>query len=212
MSVTVLDAVVFVVVLASAVLAMMRGFLREVLSIGSWVAAAIAAYLFYPQLEPFAAQYLGEGIVARAAAIGGIFLVVLLVVSYITMRISDFVMDSKIGPLDRTLGFLFGAARGILLFVVAALFFDFFVPQNPPDWVANSRSKPFLDQLGEDLLAILPDDPQEQIIDRLRNAAEGTPEEETPADAPETDAAPETGYGDGERRGLDQLIDRSTTQ
>ena len=78
MSVTVLDAVVFVVVLASAVLAMMRGFLREVLSIGSWVAAAIAAYLFYPQLEPFAAQYLGEGIVARAAAIGGIFLVVLL--------------------------------------------------------------------------------------------------------------------------------------
>jgi len=53
-------------------------------------------------------------------------------------------------------------------FVIAALFFNFFIPGNAPQWVADSRSKPFLDGLGAELLAILPDDPEGQIIDRIR--------------------------------------------
>ena len=47
------------------------------------------------------------------------------------MRIADFIIDSRIGALDRTLGFLFGAARGILLVVVAMLFFNWLVPAEP---------------------------------------------------------------------------------
>jgi hypothetical protein len=64
--------------------------------------------------------------------------------------------------------FIYGAARAVLLFVIAALFFNFFIPENAPQWVADSRSKPFLDELGAELLAILPDDPEGQIIDRIR--------------------------------------------
>ncbi len=44
-----------------------------------------------------------------------VFLIALIVISFITMKIADFIIDSRIGALDRTLGFLFGAARGILL-------------------------------------------------------------------------------------------------
>ena len=63
-----------------------------------------------------------------------IFLITLIVVSYITMRIADFIIDSRVGALDRTLGFVFGAARGILLLVVALLFFNWLVaaPQSIP--------------------------------------------------------------------------------
>ena len=51
--------------------------------------------------------------------IGGVFLVTLLIVSVITVRISDMILDSRIGALDRTLGFLFGLGRGLIIVVVA---------------------------------------------------------------------------------------------
>ena len=177
MSITILDGIVLAVVLLSAVLAMMRGFLREVLSIGSWAAAAAGAYFLYPTFLPFAKQYITEDVFAMAAVVGILFFLILILVSYLTMKLSDAVADSAIGPIDRVLGFAYGAARAILLFVIAALFFNFFIPENAPQWVADSRSKPFLDSLGEELLAILPDDPEGQIIDRIRGT---DPEDDVP--------------------------------
>lgn len=182
MTFTILDGIILAVVLLSAVLAMMRGFLREVLSIGSWLAAAAGAYFLYPALLPFAKQYITEDVFATAAVIGILFFLILILVSYLTMKLSDAVADSAIGPLDRTLGFLYGGARAVLLFVIAGLFFNFFIPENAPQWVADSRSKPLLDELGADLLAILPDDPEGQILDRIRGS-----------DDEDTTAAPDSG-------------------
>lgn len=206
MTITILDGAVLAVVLLSAVLAMMRGFLREVLSIGSWIAAAGGAYLLYPTFLPFAQQYITEEVFATAAVIGVLFFLILIIVSYLTMKLSDVVADSAIGPLDRTLGFLFGAARGVLLFVIASLFFNFFT-DTPPQWVADSRSKPILDELGAELLAILPDDPETQIIDRIR----GGEEDDVPQIAPEADTqgtAPV--YNDETQSDLTDLIGQTT--
>lgn len=208
MTITILDGIVLAVVLLSAVLAMMRGFLREVLSIGSWIAAAAGAYFLYPTFLPFAQQYITEEVFATAAVIGVLFFLVLIIVSYLTMKLSDVVADSAIGPLDRTLGFLFGAARGVLLFVIATLFFNFFIPENPPQWVADSRSKPILDELGADLLAILPDDPEGQIIDRIR----GTDEEEVVPNADIQSTAPSSPVpSEIVRDRLATLIDQSSS-
>ncbi len=99
------------------------------------------------------------------AAAGIIFLVVLIIVSLITMKIADFIVDSKIGPLDRTLGFVFGAVRGALLVVVGLMFFNWLVPDNQPGWVANAKSKPMLESIGEGIVQLLPDDPEKSIID-----------------------------------------------
>ena len=60
--------------------------------------------------------------------VGGIFLLTLLIVSMVTVRFSDMVLDSRVGALDRTLGFLFGLARGLIIVVVAFLFFAWLVP------------------------------------------------------------------------------------
>ena len=73
--------------------------------------------------------------------IGGVFLVTLLIVSIITVRISDMILDSRIGALDRTLGFLFGLGRGLIIVVVAFLFFAWLVPPaKQPDGVRNAKS------------------------------------------------------------------------
>ncbi len=99
--------------LISGLLAMIRGFMREVLSIAAWIAAAATTLYFYGRLLPFAKGYFNNDIVAAGAVVGGVFLGTLLIVSIITVRISDMILDSRIGALDRTLGFLFGLGRGL---------------------------------------------------------------------------------------------------
>ncbi len=200
MPITLLDGILLVIMLLSAVLAMIRGFVREVLSIASWVIAAIAAYMLYGQVLPFVKQYVSQEYVALGIAVAGVFLVTLLVVSYITMRISDFVLDSRIGVLDRTLGFVFGALRGFLLVVVAMLFFNWFVStEQQPQWIAQAKSKALLDSVGSQLVAALPDDPEKAILERIRERAG---QSET---APAATEDGEPNYSSSERQSLDQL-------
>lgn len=214
MPVTVLDVIVLVVVLISAILAMIRGFVREVLSVASWVAAAAAAYFFYKSLLPTVEQYIDNHNVAIIVSVAAIFFVTLIVASYITMKISDFVIDSRIGAVDRAFGFVFGAVRGVLLLVVSLLFFNWLVP-SPPGWIANARTKPFLDDLGQRLMAALPPDAEATLLSKIRGHLGSGPDEATPAPddaagdgAPDSagDAADAPAYGDNQRGSIDQLI------
>src|SRR5215467_12713661 len=110
-----LDIFLIVVMFVSGMLAMVRGLIREVLSIAGWGAAAGAAFLAYAKLLPAAKAYFNNDYVAIAVTTSGAFLATLIVVSIITVKISDKILDSRIGALDRTLGFLFGMARGLLI-------------------------------------------------------------------------------------------------
>ena len=172
MPITLFDGILIGLMLVSGVLAMIRGFSREVLSVASWIAAAAAAIYFYPVLAPYAKPYTAQissnQTLADIAAAGVIFVITLILVSLITMRIADFIVDSKIGPLDRTLGFIFGAVRGALLVVVGLLFFNWLVPENQPGWIADAKSKPMLESIGESIVQMLPDDPEKSLIDRLK--------------------------------------------
>jgi membrane protein required for colicin V production len=179
MPITLLDGILVGFTLVSAMLAMVRGFSREVLSIASWIAAAVAAYLFYPAVLPYVQPYIDNEKLAMGAAAAVVFIVALIVVTVITMKIADFIIDSRVGALDRTLGFLYGAARGILVVAVGLLFFNWLVGANPPAWIAEAKSKPLLESIGAKLESMLPDDPENSILKRLQ-----------PDQAPETGAAP----------------------
>jgi membrane protein required for colicin V production len=194
MPITLLDGIVIGFVLVSAMLAMVRGFSREILSIASWVAAAAAAYFFYPVVLPYVVRYVDHDMVALAVAAAIVFFVALIVVTVITMKVADFIIDSKVGPLDRTLGFIYGAARGLLVLAVALLFFNWLVGTNPPAWVTEAKSRPLLESIGTWLQGILPDDPENSILNRLRGeeAAEpGAPAQPAPGPAQPPAAAPE---------------------
>jgi membrane protein required for colicin V production len=207
MPITLLDIILLVVMLISALLAMVRGFMREVLSIASWAAAAIVTVWAYPKLKPIALQYVTNDIVASAAAIGVAFLGTLLLVSIVTIKISDMVLDSRVGALDRTLGFLFGLARGLVIVVVAFLFFAWLVPdRSQPEWVRSAKSRVVLQGTGDWLMSMLPDDPESTILKRLKKPKpeedEPTPGQRSGLDAP-SEAA---GYGANDRSGMQQLL------
>lgn len=215
MPVTILDAIVIFVVLISAILAMVRGFVREVLSIASWAAAAAAAFYFHgplvPMVEPvvpLVAPYFWTAVVATIIAVAIVFFIALIIASYLAMYIADYVIDSRIGALDRMFGFLFGAARGALLLVVAFLFFDWAV-QPPPNWVAQAGSKPYLESFGQRLITALPED-LEATVQKFFNPSDDSDSSSAPASNTGDHAATaNVDYGSGTRQALDHLIETS---
>ncbi|MFC7398933.1 CvpA family protein [Chelatococcus sp. GCM10030263] len=189
MPVALLDLIVLGVVLLSALLAAVRGFTREVLAIVSWIAAAVAALLLHPHLLPYVKTHIANPTIALVVTIAAIFLVTLIIVSFITVQLSDFVLDSRIGAVDRSLGFLFGAARGFLICVVGFIFFNWLVKTDmQPDWVLQARTRPLLQSTGDSLIAMLPDDPESTILQKFRQPS-GDGGTDAPADS---DTAPQT--------------------
>lgn len=169
------DLLVVGIVILSALLASVRGFTREVLAIASWVAAGAAAYAFHPLVLSYVTPHIANKQIALAAAIAIVFLVVLVVVTLITVRISDMILDSRIGALDRSLGFLFGAGRGLLIAAIAFIFFDKLVGEKQyPDWVKNARLRPVLKDTGDVILSFVPADPE--MLERLKNRAKNGPD------------------------------------
>jgi membrane protein required for colicin V production len=212
MPITLLDIVLIVVMLISGLLAMVRGFMREVLSITAWLLAAGATLYSYAKLLPLAKQYFNNDIVAAVAVVGGVFLVTLLIVSVVTIRISDMVLDSRVGALDRTLGFLFGLARGFLVVLVAFVFFNWLVSENSqPPWVKNAKSLTILKAAGDSLRSILPDN-LEALYQRYkqRRDQQETPDSE-PAQRGEladpADKLADAGYDRGGRIGMPGAVE-----
>ncbi|WP_054308752.1 CvpA family protein [Mesorhizobium sp. 1M-11] len=196
MPITLLDGILAGFTLISAMLAMVRGFSREVLSIASWAAAAVAAYLFYKPVIPYVQPYIDNEKIAMGAAAGIVFIIALIIVSIITMKIADWIIDSRVGALDRTLGFLYGAARGILVVAVGLMFFNWLAGDKAPNWVAESKSRPLLESIGKYIESVLPEDPEKTILKQLNKSGVapegGTATPPAAGEAPGTQApAPE---------------------
>jgi membrane protein required for colicin V production len=158
---TALDAALLAVAIISGLLAMYRGFSRELLSIASWIAAAAAAAYFVVYQKPLAenlATQMGMPLqVAQIGAGGLIFLIVLIVVHLITSRISDMVLDSRVGMIDRILGFLFGVARAFVLVLIPYMGLAAAVEKKDqhPEWVRNSWSMQMIEPASESLSVFL---------------------------------------------------------
>ena len=205
MPITILDLVLLAVMLISGLLAMVRGFMREILSIAAWGAAALVTLYSFSKLLPTAKTYFNNDTIAAVAVVAGVFIGTLIIVSVITVRISDMILDSRIGALDRTLGFLFGLARGLLIVVVAYEFFIWLVPDKQrPDWVVAAKSRTMLDSTGEWLKGLLPDDPENTILKRFKK---NKPEDEQ-TDADQAAPAPGDGYSKPARDSLKKLIEK----
>lgn len=139
------DTAVIVLLLVSGVIALMRGFVYEVLAMTGWVLAALAAFWGVPLLRPYMAPHISNATVADAVGGIAIFLVVLLISSFITHSISKQVKKSAVSAVDRSLGFAFGLVRGLVLASLCYIMVDsFFSPGEPPEILASAKTRPLL--------------------------------------------------------------------
>lgn len=195
---TIVDAVVAVVIVLSAILAYSRGLVRETLAIGGWILAAVLAYLFAPQAEPLMKEVpvlrdviAGSCEISMIAAFAAVFAVALVVMSIFTPLFSSIVQRSALGGVDQGLGFFFGVLRGILLVVIAFVVYDRIVVGQAVAMVDNSTSARIFRDWQERLAEQIPDDAPGWIVARYEDllaACEG--EAQAPAAAPSAPEAP----------------------
>jgi membrane protein required for colicin V production len=142
---TIIDAVVAVIIVLSALLAYSRGFVREAMAIAGWIGATVLAFIFADQAQPLIRQIpvLGDFIGDSCE----VFAVALVVFSIFTPLFSSIVQRSALGGLDQGLGFLFGVFRGILLIAVAFFVYQTVLTTQKIPMVDDSRSAAVFSQL-----------------------------------------------------------------
>jgi membrane protein required for colicin V production len=220
---TVFDIAVIGVILISGYFAYSRGFVREALSIVAWVgAAAITLYGFnwaYAQVDP----HIKNPLLSQVVAGLGLFIASLVVLTILTGFLARMVHASGLTPIDRTLGFIFGLARGALLVCLAYLLLDLVPQSDRPPWILDAKSAPYLHQGADVLKGFLPDQfkikSADDAIKALAPALEGKPTAAEEADkakraytnpaptaAPKPDAASAPSYPQRERQQLDRVI------
>jgi membrane protein required for colicin V production len=173
-----LDIGVIAVVGLSAVFAFTRGFVREALSIVAWVGAGfITLYgrdYVYVLVEPMVKNPL----LSQLISWGGLFIGALIVLTIITGIVARSVRSSALSPIDRTLGFIFGLARGAFIVSLAYLLLDVSVQLNErPGWLKEAKSAPYLREGAEMLRTVLP----ESLRVKSATAAEDVIKTVTPA-------------------------------
>ncbi len=175
-SFTIIDGIVAVIIVLSAILAYSRGFVRETLAIGGWILAAIAAYVFAPTAEPLMKEvpvlrdFLGPSCeLAMIAAFAAVFALALIVVSVFTPLFAGAVQRSALGGIDQGLGFLFGVLRGALLVAIAFLIYERVIVSDPIPMVDNSRTAVVFAQVSEVVEQRMPQDAPGWVVQRYQD-------------------------------------------
>lgn len=223
-----LDLAVIVVLLVSALLAFMRGFVHEVLSIGAWVGAALAALYGLPLAQPLARKTIPIDWAADAAAVVVLFLIALLALSFVTSALSKTVQASALNNLDRSLGFVFGLARAAVILSILLIAADWLMDKSArPDWMQKAKTLPAI-ELGSDVMKdLLPDsfmaaeDAAKEAAGSAKDALElkqtldrltaPTPSADPAQGGEKAGPAPKPAYDDKERRDMERLLQSTET-
>lgn len=158
------DIVVLAVIALSTLLALGRGFVKEVLSIFGWIGAAIGTLLIFfyvPQIREFFAKQITEPVLADIACAVAIFVVLLIVLGFFNHAIASRVHASSLGPLDKSLGLVFGLVRGVVLVALAHMAMtDWFIPNKDqrPDVVNQARTEPYVAMAADFIKSKIPQD------------------------------------------------------
>jgi membrane protein required for colicin V production len=219
-----LDIAVGIVLLISALLAFLRGFVHEVLSIAAWVGALLASVYGTALARPVSHAIIPIEWAADAVVAIIIFLVVLFVLSMGTHAMARTIQASALNNLDRSLGFIFGLARAMVILAVGLLLMNWLVnTDGRPDWMAQAKTLPLIEMTADGMLAIVPeaflaagemaDSPAQQLeqaaeakeaVEKLANQMEEIPGVDVTGGVPQ-DGKP--GYSDQDRDSLDALIE-----
>lgn len=170
---TIVDGIVAIVILVSAILAYSRGFVREGMAIAGWIAAAVLAYLFAPKFVPLIKEipvlrdFIADSCeLSVIASFAGVLALALVVVSLFTPLFSSLIQRSALSGVDQALGFVFGVLRAILLVAVALIVYDNVVTSDTIAMVDDSRTAKIFARSKDNLNESIPEDAPGWIVQR----------------------------------------------
>ncbi len=231
------DIIIVVVMVISAGVAFFRGLIREVLTLAGVIGGGIAALMFGDNLIPMMEGWLGVGeseepkqlfglipyeFVATALAYGAVFLAFVIALSVLSHFLSKAASAIGLGPVDRTLGILFGLTRGLLLLAILYMpLYLTFSDEAKDEWFGNSKLIPYVEWTSSEISSYFTDGDEKydttkatskildkfDILKKIDPSEEPTPSEDLPEDS--LLESTEDGYKETERDKLESLIEES---
>ncbi len=208
---TFVDVLVAGTVLASGAIAYGRGFVQSALSLAAWVLSGLLSLWLLDWAGTLVMPLVGDSVLARGIGALCIFVASIVILTFAIVPLAGAIAGSVLAPLDRSLGFIFGAVRGLLL--VSALYLGLFASglafTECPQPVRGARTLPVV-LYGAHLLAALAPGPDLMVNHPCANGQAAAADDllrrrETPpsaADPPET----EVGYPAGDRKEFNRLL------
>ena len=181
------DVFIAVVLIVSALLSFSRGFISEMLGIGSWVIASIVGFYAMPYLEPFILNYVPKPLFANILSLIAVAIVTLVVLTLICSKIEKKVRKSALNRLDHFLGFIFGAVRGVVILVLLYFLIMTLAPKYLERLQKQSKTFPYLERVTQSVKGHLPEslfdnpvkkeqepDEIEELIEKLNTSSQKT--------------------------------------
>jgi membrane protein required for colicin V production len=196
-----LDAIVIAVIAISAIIAFLRGFVREMLTVGSWIGASLVTLYGFPLLQPKFEHWITSKLAADIAGAIALFLGSLIIFSLISHVIAKFVRGSALTAVDRSLGLLFGLARGAVLVSLAYMLIMWL----DPNIVRGARTGPMMARGAQILRSWAP----AELANGLPTDLQLPPPTDTGGDTKQ-DAAPKPIYNQRANDDMQRLIDTTS--
>lgn len=151
------DIIALAVIFISGVMALTRGFVREALTVTAFIAAALAALWTRPVFAGLILELTSSYLLANIIAMASTFILVYLAVSFVTSSLSrDVKQGEDVNVVDRTLGFVFGVIRGLILLGLVVLVFKNTTLAGPPGWLRTARIYPLVEATSNLLQSLAP--------------------------------------------------------
>ena len=140
------DWTIIAIIGVSCVISLLRGFIKEMLSLASWVAASFVAIAFHERLATIFSKWISTPSIRTVLAFAALFVLTLLIGALINWLLHQFVIGAGLGTIDRTLGMAFGAARGLLIVLALVMLLPMALPEMKLDgWWYQSRLLPYFE-------------------------------------------------------------------
>jgi membrane protein required for colicin V production len=154
------DYLVFIVVGFAAIAGFFRGFVEEVLSLAAWCLALLAVHYGHAALTGMLVPTIGNETGAGVIAFFILLAVPFFGTKLVARQMGNASRGSVLGPVDRVLGFGFGAVKGFVIMVLAfsLLVFAYDVvwgPKGRPGWIKDGRTYPFLNAASDELMTMV---------------------------------------------------------
>ncbi len=168
------DIAVLLLVALGAITGFLRGFVQEVLTLAAWVISVVAIHILHTPFSAAIAPWIGTESGAAVFAFAVLLLIPYAIVKLLADRLGTVSRESVLGPIDRLLGFGFGAMKGVLITVIAfsllVLGYDTIWGANGrPDWITQSRSYPFVDAGSRSMVKLLADRRQQALDGAIKS-------------------------------------------
>lgn len=151
------DIFIIAVLLISGLLSLSRGFVSEMLGIGSWFLATVAGFYLMPYLAPYVSRYISNPLFANLASVVAASLVALVILTLICSKITIKVKKSVLNRLDHFLGLIFGLLRGLIILVLLYFIILTLAPKTLPSLREGSATMPYLETVTENVKGQLPE-------------------------------------------------------